>query len=115
MTRPWRLRALRWSFAAFIGYASAETYLAPGHGGFAGLAIRVLAAAEFLAAALFATELYETAACAALLAIFSIAAVLTYLGGEWPFRFLYFAATAVFLTMERDKGSSNTRSRKLEA
>lgn len=93
----WSLRALRWSFCAYIAWASLQTFMGArtGHD----LHALVLSGAELLAIAAFLFERSALPACMALVAIFAIAAVLTTLEGQTPLRFLYFAATAVHIAL----------------
>jgi hypothetical protein len=94
----WSLRSLRWSYCAFIAYASAVAIYHPGLDGHTGLAIRVLAAVEVFAALIFATGLFDLVACATLLLLFLIVGLIAIAHGEAPLRFLYYAATAVLVT-----------------
>ena len=91
----WSLRALRWSFCAYIAWSSLQTFAGArtGHD----LHALLLSGAELLAIAAFLFEWSALPACIALVAIFAIAAVLTALEGQTPLRFLYFAATAVHI------------------
>jgi len=98
------LAALRWSFCAFIVWASAETFLAiwhgPGeaHAGHLGAHGQLILSVIELggALALLAPPLGKAAAMT-LCVVFAIAGVVTLAGGEAPLRFVYYAATAAFL------------------
>lgn len=87
--------ALRWSYALFIAYASAQTFLQAQahHGGH----IVLLSAVEFFAALALPVEAWSVPATVVLLVVYAVAAVLTALGGELPLRFVYYAATAIVL------------------
>ncbi|HEY2050803.1 MAG TPA: hypothetical protein VGH03_15800 [Caulobacteraceae bacterium] len=96
----WSLRALRWSFCAYIAWSSLQTFAGArtGHAALHAHAL-LLSGAELLAIAAFLFERSALPACVALVAIFAIAAVLTALAGQTPLRFLYFAATAVHIVL----------------
>jgi len=102
----WTVRLLRWSYAAFIAQASAFTFFQPGHGGHAGVVVRVLAVSEFLAAVAFALGIADRIACAALLVIYAVATALSVADAEWPLRFFYYAATALLITQAAQQPSS---------
>lgn len=106
MSWVWTVRLLRWSYAAFIAQASAVTFFAPGHGGHAGLVVRILAGSEFLAAAVFALAIADRTACAVLLVVYAIATALSVADAEWPLRFFYYAATAILVTQAVRQPSS---------
>ena len=94
----WTLRAFRWSFAAFILSSSASTFVqARIEGGHAAEFVQVLAGTEIVAALAFLVEPVEKIACALLLLIFGTAATLSFVHGEMPLRFVYFAATALYI------------------
>lgn len=105
MKQVWMLRALRWSYAAFIMASSAVTAHAALLGGseahHGGSFVLALATIEFVAAIAFLAERIEIAACAVLLAVFAVAAVLSITVGDYlaPLRFLYFGATAVLIVV----------------
>jgi hypothetical protein len=61
----------------------------------------VLSAAELIAIGGFLFERSARPACVGLVAIFAVAALLTALQGQAPLRFLYFAATAVYIAQAR--------------
>jgi hypothetical protein len=92
----WAPHALRWTFSLFIAWSSIQTLLtahdAHGH---------ALALIELAALAAFQFERTAIYACAVLLAVFTIAAVATAIGGAMPLRFFYFAATALCLVTLR--------------
>jgi hypothetical protein len=104
---PWPLRALRWSFCAFIVYASAQTFVAAwkGHGelhhGRAGLL--ALSGAEAIAALALLVPRLASAATWVLCAVFATAAVLTIAAGQAPLRFAYYAATAILLGLTENR------------
>jgi hypothetical protein len=97
----WRLYGLRWSYCAFIAWSSLQTLLAAqaalhisaGHAAHALL----LSGVELLAIAAFLVDRWARSAGIVLTAVFAIAAILTALEGQMPLRFLYFAATAIYL------------------
>lgn len=91
----WPLRALRWSYCAFIAWASLQTFLF-GRSSHDVHAL-VLSSIELLAIAAFLFEKIERPAGAVLIGVYAIAAVLTSLEGEVPLRFVYFAATAFYI------------------
>ena len=101
MSVAWPLRALRWSFCAFIVFASAQTSPAGlrGHGGAHHLA---LSGVELVAAMALLIPRLALAATIGLCAVFAIAAVLTVAAGELPLRFGYYAATAILLGLTRN-------------
>ena len=109
MSQTWALRVLRWSYIAFIAATSATTALQSRQQHHIGL---VLAVPEFLAALAFLFDAAEIAAGAVLLIVFTAAAALSFVLGDYlgPLRFLYFAATAVFIvivkkhTADMDRG-----------
>jgi len=98
--RQWTF-AFRAIFVLFIVWASAATILdAPEHGGHAGHsphALLLLASAEILGALLFLLSATQLFGLAMLLLVFAVAAIESALGGEIPLRFVYFAATALFI------------------
>jgi hypothetical protein len=95
------LAAFRIVFVAFIVFASAEALLAAGTiASSAHLAVShvlVLASAEIVAALSLLWRRTERAAAIALILIFAIAAVLDARAGDIPFRYAYYAATALFI------------------
>jgi hypothetical protein len=97
----WALRALRWSFCAFIVFASVQTFMsAPGGRG--GVPHLALSGVEIAAALALLVPRLAVAASLALCAVFAIAAVLTFAGGEAPLRFAYYGATAILLGAARE-------------
>jgi hypothetical protein len=103
----WALRALRWSFCAFIVFASAQAFMAalagdaePHHLG--AHALLGLSGVEVLAALALLIPRLAVAAAVVLCMVFAIAAVLTVAGGAVPLRFAYYAATAILLALARD-------------
>ena len=101
MKTTWPFAALRWSYALFIAYSSAQTFLATLESAHHGGHVLVLSAVEFLAALALLVESWVVPAAAALVAVYAAAAVLTGLAGELPLRFVYYAATAVVLAQPR--------------
>jgi hypothetical protein len=97
MKTLWAMRGLRWSYAAFIAFASAKTFLNPEFTGHGAAAVRVLAGAEFFAALVFAFGVFDLATCAVLLVVYALATLLSTAHGDVPLRFLYYAATALAL------------------
>lgn len=98
MSEPWALRLLRWSYCAFIAWASVRTFLEAraGHDRHA----LVLSGVEILAIAAFLFAPLETIACAVLLVVYAIAAVLTTaVHQDLPLRFVYFAMTAIYIVI----------------
>ena len=107
MSGVWPLRALRWSFCAFIVFASAQTFAAvlAGDGEphqLGGHAALALSGAEILAALALLIARLAFAAALVLCAVFAIAAGLTLAAGEAPLRFVYYAATAIVLGLAKD-------------
>lgn len=97
MTRG--LRALNWSFCAYLGWSSWATLAQAAVA--RDLHALILSGAELLAVAVFLFERWMVPACIVLVSVFAIAAVLTSLQGQSPLRFLYFAATAVYVVRAR--------------
>ena len=91
MSARWALRGLRWSYCAFIAWASAQTFFHAGHDPHA----LVLSVVELAAIAAFLFKRTETIACYILLIVFGLAALLTAMDGEVPLRFAYYAMTAI--------------------
>lgn len=93
-------------FVAFIAWASATTFLAgagatASHSQSLGLAVRVLASVEILAAVAFLWLPFQKWAGALLLLVFVVAAIGDMATGGFPARFAYFAATTlVLMTLE---------------
>lgn len=107
MNPVWTLRALRWSYAAFIsaasGIAIARSLHETGNSGHEGSFVFALAITELLAAVAFFAERIEIAACAVLLAVFVTATILSLQAGDFlaVLRFVYFAMTAVYIVHQR--------------
>ena len=102
MSRTWALRALRWSYCAFIVYASALTFLQTwtGQGAHHGdPAILALSGVETAAALALAIEPLEVAALVALLAVYAVASAITVGEGEPPLRFVFYAVTALYIVL----------------
>ena len=78
---PWPLRALRWSFCAFIVFASAQTFMGA-LGGRGGVHHLALSGVEIAAALGLLVPRLAVAASLVLCAVFAIAAVLTFADGE---------------------------------
>lgn len=103
MSDAWALRAFRWSYVAFIAWASVKAFV----GAFtehppaelSPHSLAALAGIEVLAALLFCIEPLEAPACALLLAVYTVAAAVSIAHGEAPLRFVYYAATAVYIIM----------------
>ena len=93
------LPAFRLVYVAFIVTASAATLSGAHAGQHGGLHLAVLATIEILAALAFLFRRFEVVACAMLLAVFAIASVMSLVIGEWSLRFLYYAATALFIVL----------------
>jgi hypothetical protein len=101
----WTLRGLRWSYCAFIALASlvaAQSALAGhGEGAHGGHAIFALAVTEASAAVALLIEPLELIACATLLLVFSVAAVVSIASSEWlaVLRFIFYGATATHIVL----------------
>lgn len=100
MSALWRLRMLRWSYALFIAAASAQTFLNPQAHGHTGVGIRILAGFEFLAAVAFLFGVFDLPACAVLVIVYAIATAITIASGQSPLRFVFYATTAIFITLQ---------------
>jgi hypothetical protein len=100
-----KLRALRWSYSAFITAASlvAAQSALQGHGeGTSGAQmILALAATEALGAVALLIEPLELIACAVLLLVYAVAAVVSLLSGEWLalLRLLFYAVTVTYIVV----------------
>jgi hypothetical protein len=92
---PGALRIFRLIYVVFILSASAQTLIGAPHGDEHAV---ILAAVEIVAALLFLRRDCEIAACAVLLVIYAIATGLSAVYGDWSLRFIYYGATAVFIT-----------------
>src|SRR5580700_9988344 len=105
MNSRWALRGLRWSYCVFIAAASIVTAHSAlqGHGGgsHGPHLILALAASETVAALALAVEPIELFACGLLLAVFTIAGVVSVVSADWlaVLRFIYYAATASYIVL----------------
>ena len=100
MSAVWKLRLVRWIYVAFLVQASVGTALGGlhhAHENTHGSHLLALALIEIVAALAFLIERVERYAATALIAVFAIATVLSIASGEWPLRFFYYAATALFI------------------
>jgi hypothetical protein len=101
----WLLRGLRWSYCVFIAAASIATAQSVLHGhvddSHGPHWILALAITETIAIALLAIEPAELLGCAVLLAVFSIAGVVSLVSADWlaVLRFIYYAATAIYIVL----------------
>ena len=95
MSDAWALRLLRWSYCAFIAWASAQVFLA-GSGAHE-LHARLLAGAEVAAITAFLIPPLEIGAAAVLMIVYAVASVITLMQGQPPIRFVYYAATALYI------------------
>jgi hypothetical protein len=109
MSEAWAPRALRWSYCAFIAWASAQVFIA-GAGQHEPHAA-VLASVELTAVAAFVFPPLEAAAGAVLAAVYVVASVVTVMQGEAPLRFVYYAATAIYIVVGQRRicGSASVR------
>lgn len=97
MSQTWALRGLRWSYCAFIAWASVQTFR--GARG-SDLHAQILSVVEIAAIVAFLFAPLEVAACVVLLAVYATAAVLTLAThNEVPLRFIYFAMTAIYIVI----------------
>lgn len=106
MSEIWRLRTFRFVFVGFLLIQSTRTLIsgiAGSHEGPHGPNILIaLSLAEIIAATAFLVECIEGYACAGLLLIFAIAAVLAMMADDiLPVRFVYYAATVLFIATAR--------------
>jgi hypothetical protein len=81
-------------FSIFIVWASLRTAINPAPHG---LAIRCLASVEIAGALLFALRKTRFIGLSVLLVVFAIAAVIELHLREWPVRFVFYAASALFV------------------
>jgi hypothetical protein len=108
---PWPQRTLRWTYVAFIcaasGLAIQSALGGAGEGRHAPRIVLVLAVPELLAAAALLIRPAERVACAALLAIYAVAGIVSVTSGDLlaPLRFLYYAATAISVVTLRSAGA----------
>lgn len=110
MSEVWGLRGLRWSYCAFIAWASVQTFLnaRTAHDVHA----LILSSVEVAAIVAFLFVPLEVAACAVLLAVYAIATALTLAEhGDMPLRFVYFAMTAVYIVSARHGRSTSSPAR----
>jgi uncharacterized membrane protein YphA (DoxX/SURF4 family) len=93
------LRGLQWCFCAFIAWASVGTLLDawPERD----LHAILLSGFELIAVVAFLFDRLAMPACAVLCMVFAVAAIITALAGHVPLRFLYFAATAIYIVVAR--------------
>jgi uncharacterized membrane protein YphA (DoxX/SURF4 family) len=95
------LRGLQWCYGAFIAWASVQTLLDawPDRD----LHAILLAGFELVAIVAFLFDRLATPACVVLCVVFAVAAIVTAMKGQVPLRFLYFAATAIYIVVaQRD-------------
>ncbi len=81
-------------FCAFIIWASVRTALNPSPHG---IGIQILALVEIAGALFFAFRKTRLIGLVMLLAVFAIAALIELHLREWPVRFVFYAATALFV------------------
>ena len=81
-------------FCIFIVWASVRTAINPGPHG---IGIQVLASAEIAGAFLFAIRKTSMVGLVILLIVFAIATLIELHLREWPVRFVFYAATALFV------------------
>lgn len=99
------LNIYRWVYVVFIVFASGRTFLSAdslsahqgAHGAFGAAHLKVLAAAEIVAAIAFLAKPIERIAGAALIVIYAIAATISIAFGEIPAHLFFYAATVLFL------------------
>lgn len=112
MSEVWALRGLRWSYCAFIAWASLQTFAQAR--GDRDVHALILSSVEIIAIAAFLFAPLEVIACGVLLIVYAIASALTVTAHhDIPLRFVYFAMTAVYLVIASRSGvnSSPARSR----
>ncbi len=100
MTPRQTLFGFRLIYVLFIAVASFQTARAGFRGeggGYAPVHLALLGSAEVAGAVLFLWRRTQLGAAILLLIVYAIATVLTLLDGGNPLRFLYFAATALFI------------------
>jgi hypothetical protein len=115
MSPRWALRGLRWSYCVFIAAASiatAESVL-HGHGedSHGPHWILALAATETIAIVVLAIEPIELLGCGVLLAVYSIAGVVSAVSADSlaVLRFIFYAVTAIYIVLESRMQRSATR------
>ena len=95
------LFGFRFVYVLFIAVASAQTAAAGLRGGTQGghapVHLALLGSVEIVGALLFLWRRTQLAGAGLLLIVYAFAAVLTIVEGGNPLRFLYFAATALFI------------------
>lgn len=99
--------ALRWSFCAFLMWASARDFLATWNGAgehhLGGHGELLLTAVEFCAALALLVPRLAKAAAIALCVVCAVGAIASLSAGEPPLRFVYYGATAVLLGFSERK------------
>ncbi|HLY56986.1 MAG TPA: hypothetical protein VKS60_15585 [Stellaceae bacterium] len=115
MSSAWPLRTLRWTYVAFIAGASAmairSAHAGTGEGHHSARFVLFLAVPELIAALSLLVRPVERIACAVLVAIYVVAGAVSAASGDIvaPLRFLYYAATAIFIVTagrERPAGAA---------
>jgi hypothetical protein len=102
-------------FSIFIIWASLRTAINPHPHG---IGIQVLALVEVAGALLFVIRKTRAFGLTLLLAVFAIAAVIELHLREWPARFVFYGATALFVqyhSVHRDDGAKQMGTPKLSA
>jgi hypothetical protein len=101
MTPRQTLFGFRALYVLFIAVASAQTALAgfrgESEGGHAPIHLALLGSVEIAGALLFLWRKTQLAGAVLLLIVYALATLLTLAEGGNPLRFLYFAATALFI------------------
>ncbi len=95
MSAPGLLRLYRLIFSALIAVASVQTLLAAR----ADRAIVLLAATEIAGAVMICWRRTQWLGAALLLGVFACAQIMSAVQGEWPTRFLLYAASALLIVM----------------
>jgi hypothetical protein len=99
------LRALRWSYCAFIAAASITAAQSALHGHREGAQgpqfVLALGVTETMAAIAFAIEPVEVIGCAALLLVYCVAGVVSAVSADWVaiLRFIFYAVTAAYIVL----------------
>ena len=98
----WALRGLRWSYCAFIAWANTQILLGflGTHAGY-DIPALALAGIQWIAILVFLFEKFEVTACIVLVCAYIAAAALATLTGEIPLRYVYYAATAIYIVLAR--------------
>jgi hypothetical protein len=88
-------------FVSFIVIASARTVIDASHflASRSSLGLMTLGMVEIVAALLLLFRRTQVAGLVGLLTVFAIATLLSLIGGEVPYRFAYYAASATFLVI----------------